>query len=73
MRNLQEQVKKSFCYKKLFKPCNVSINVQVISGILQILVLQPQISKVFFWSLEAIFSHSNQNNFDAEIHFFAYQ
>ena len=45
MRNLLEQVKKAFCYQKLFWPFTVNILFEVI---LQILGLQPQISKVFF-------------------------
>ena len=46
LRNLQEQVKKAFCYQKLFWPFTVWINC---SKFLQILGLQPRISKVFLY------------------------
>ena len=43
LRNIQEKVKKAFCYQKLFEQI-----VLVISKILQILGLQPPISNVSF-------------------------
>ena len=48
MRNLQEQVKKAFCLPRIILtlPLFEKI-VLVISKFLQILGLQPQISKVF--------------------------
>ena len=46
MRNLQEQVKKAFCYQKLFWPFTVWINCSSDLKLLQILCLQPQILKV---------------------------
>ena len=55
LRNLQEQVKKTFCYQKLFGPFTVWVNL-VIAKIFQTLGLLPRISKVFLnhWN---IFSH----------------
>ena len=47
MRNLQEQLKKAFCYKKLFWPFTIWINISSDLKILQILGLQPRIPKVF--------------------------
>ena len=48
MRNLQEQVKKAFCYQKLFSDLSLfELIVLVTSKILQILSLQPRILKVF--------------------------
>ena len=47
MRNLQEQLEKAFCYKKMFWLFTVWINCSRISKSLQILGLQPRISKVF--------------------------
>ena len=59
MRNLQEQVKKH----------SVSKIVLVISKFLQILGLQPRISKVFFRSLAQFFLTVGQNNFGYKIPF----
>ena len=48
LRNLQEQVKKAFCYQKLFRPFTVRINCSSDrEKCLQILGLQPRISKLF--------------------------
>ena len=72
MRNLQEQVKKAFCLlPKFFLTfhCLKKI-VLVILKILQILGLQPQISKVFSRSLELFFLTVGQNNFGNKIPFF---
>ena len=46
-RNLQEQVKKAFCYQKLFWPFTIWINCSSDLKDLQILGFQPRISKVF--------------------------
>ena len=62
MRNLQEQVKKAFCYQTF---CDFSLFEQivlVISKFLQILDLQPRISKVFSIT-RTIFSHSRSEQF----------
>ena len=47
MRNLQGQVKKSFCYLTFFWPFTVQINWSSDLKILKILSLKPRISKVF--------------------------
>jgi hypothetical protein len=47
LRNLQEQVKKAFFYQKCPELSLFEKIVQVISKNLQILSLQPRISKVF--------------------------
>ena len=61
MRNLQEQVKRAFCYQKLFWPFTVWINC---SRDLKNFAncLQPQISKVFLIT-RTIFSHSRTEQF----------
>ena len=64
MRNLQEQVKKAFCYQKLFWPFTVWINC---SSDLKIFAnSRPSASNIksFFWSLEEFFLTVGQNNFD---------
>ena len=66
LRNLQEQVKKTFWFQKLFRPFTVKI-VQFISKIVIILELQSRISKVFSQSLEQFFLTVGQNNFGNEI------
>ena len=66
MRNLQEQVKKAFCYQKLFWPFTVWINCLVISKFLQILGLQPRISKLFSIT-RTFFFIVGQNNFGNKI------
>ena len=69
MRNLQEQVKKAFCYQKLFWPFTVWINC---SSDLKIFVNSwPSASnfKSFFRSLEHFFLTVGQNNFDNKIPF----
>jgi hypothetical protein len=70
LRNLQEQVKKEFCYQKLF--WLFEWIVLVIKFFLQILGLQPRISN-FFSITRTIFSHSSQNNFGNKIPFLASQ
>ena len=47
LRNLQEQVKKAFCYQKLFWPFTVWINCSSDLKNLEILGFQPRISNVF--------------------------
>ena len=69
MINLQEQVKKSFCYKKLFWPFTVCINC---SRDLKIFAnSQPSASnfKFFSRSLEQFFITVGQNNFGNKIPF----
>ena len=70
MRNLQEQVKKVVCYHKLFWSFTVWINCSSDPKILQILGLQPRISKVF-QSLQQFFLTVGQNNFGSKIPFLA--
>ena len=66
LRNLQEQVKKPFCYQKLFWPftvCSSDLKIFVNSG--------PSASnfKFFSWSLEQFFLTVDQNNFGNKIPF----
>ena len=63
MRNLQEQVKKAFCYQNFFWPFTVWINFSSDS--------QPSASnfKSFSRSLEQFFLTVGQNNFDIKIPF----
>ena len=56
MGNFLEQVKKTFCYQKCLDLSLFEWIVLVISKKLQILGLQPRISKVFSQSLEQFFS-----------------
>ena len=56
---LQEQVKKAFCYQKLFWPFTVWINC---SGDLKILGLQPRNSKIVLYH-QNIFFHSMSEKF----------
>ena len=67
LRNLQEQVKKAFCYQKLFWPFTVWINC---SSDLKIFANSwPSASnfKSFSWSLEQFFLTVGQNNFGNKI------
>ena len=67
MRNLQEQVKKAFCYQKLFWPFTVWIN---FSSDLKIFAnSRPSASnfKTFSRSLEQFFLTVGQNNFGNKI------
>ena len=67
LRNLQEQVKKAFCYQKLFWPCTVWINC---SSDLKIFAnSRPSDSnfKSFSRSVEQFFLTIGQNNFDNKI------
>ena len=72
LRNLQEQVKKAFCYQKLFWSFTVWINC---SSDLKIFASsQPSASnyKSYSLTLKQFFSHS-QNNFGNKIPFFSHQ
>ena len=60
-RNLQEQVKKAFCYNKLFWPFTVWINCSSDFKFFE------NSFKSFSWSLEQFFLSVGQNNFDNKI------
>ena len=69
LRNLQEQVKKTFCYQKLFSPFTVRRNC---SSDLKIFAnSRPSASNFnfFSWSLEHFFLTVGQNNFGNKIPF----
>ena len=67
MRNLQEQVKKAFCYQKLFWPFTVWINCSI--DLKNFVNSQPSASNFmsFSWSLEHFFLTVGQNNFGNKI------
>ena len=67
MRNLQEQVKKAFCYQKLFWPFTVWINCS--SDLKKFANSWPSASnfKCFSRSLEQVFLTVGQNNFGNKI------
>ena len=67
MRNLQEQVKKAFCYQKLFWPFTVWINCS--SDLKHFANSRPSASnfKSFSWSLEHFFLTVSQNNFGNKV------
>ena len=67
LRNFQEQVKKAFCYLKLFWPFNVWTNCS--SDLKMFTNSQPSASnlKSFSWSLEQFFLTVGQNNFGNKI------
>ena len=67
MRNLQEQVKKAFCYQKWFWPFTVWINCS--SDLKFFENSSPSASnfKSFSWSLEQFFRTVSQNNFGNKI------
>jgi hypothetical protein len=69
MRNLQEQVKKAFCYQKLFWPFTVWINCS--SDLKNFANYGPSALnfKSFNWSLEQFFLTVGQNNFGIKIPF----
>ena len=73
MRNLQEQVKKTFCYQKLFWPFTVWIDS---SDRKHFVNSRPSASKVkfqkFFTSLEQFFLTVGQNTFGNKIPFSAF-
>ena len=68
LRNLQEQVKKAFCYQKLFWPFTVWINCS--SDLKKIANSQPSASnyKSFSQSLEQFFLTVVQYNFGTKIY-----
>ena len=70
MRNLQEQVKKAFCYQKLYWPFTVWINCS--SDLKNFANSQPSASnfKSFSRSLEHFFLTVGQNNFGNKIPLF---
>ena len=70
MRNLQEQVKKAFCYQKLFWPFTVWINCS--SDLNFFFNSRPSASnfKSFSQSLEQFFLKVGQNNFGNKFYFF---
>ena len=65
MRNLQEQVKKAFCFQKLFWPFTVWINCS--SDLKSFANSWPSNFKSFSWSLEQFFLTVCQNNFGNKI------
>ena len=67
LRNLQEQVKKAFCYQRLFWPFTVWTNCS--SDLKKILNSRPSASnfKKFSQSLEQFFLTVGQNNFGNKI------
>ena len=69
MRNLQEQVKKAFCYQKLFWPFTVWINCS--SDLKNFTNSLPSASNFIFFSqsLEHFFHTVGQNNFGNKIPF----
>ena len=70
MRNIQEQVKKAFCYQKLFWPFTVWINCS--SDLKNFTNSRPTASnfKSFSRSLEQFFLTVGQKNFDNKIPLF---
>ena len=69
MRNLQEQVKKAFCYQKLFRPSTVRINCSSDLKIFENSRPSASNFNFFFWSLEQFFLTVCQNNFGNKIPF----
>jgi hypothetical protein len=69
MRNLQEQVKKAFCYKKLFWPFTVWINCSSDLKHFANSWLSASNFKSFSWSLKQFFLTVGQNNFGNKITF----
>ena len=69
MRNLQEQVKKAFCYQKMVWPFSVRINCS--SDLKNFANCRPSASNFNFFSqsLEHIFLTVGQNNFSNKIPF----
>ena len=69
MRNLQEQVKKAFCYQKLFWPFSVWMNFS--SDLKNFANPRPSASnfKIFSQSLEQFFLTVGQNNLGNKIPF----
>ena len=73
MRNLQEQVKKAFCYQKLFWPVAVWMNCS--SDLKKFANSRPSSSNLqsFSRSIEFFFLTVGQNNFGNKIQFFHLQ
>ena len=69
MRNLQEQVKKAFCYQELFRPFTVWINCSSDLKIFANSRLSAPKFKSFSRSLEQFFLTVGQNNFGNKIPF----
>ena len=69
IRNLQEHVKKAFCYQKLFWPFNVWINCSSDLKIFANSQLSASNFKNFYRSLEHFFLTVGQNNFGNKIQF----
>ena len=69
MRNLQEQVKKAFCYQKLFWPFTVWINCSSDLKFFENSRLSASNFKSFSRSLEQFFLTVGQNNFGNKIPF----
>ena len=69
MRNLQEQVKKGFCYQNVFWPFTFWINCS--NDLKHFANSRPSASnfKSFSWSLEQFFLTVGQNNFGNKISF----
>ena len=69
LRNIQEQVKKAFCYQKLSWPFTVWIN--CLSDLKKFANSRPSASNFqsFSWSLEQFFLTVGQNNFANKIPF----
>ena len=69
LRNLQEQVKKAFCYQKLFWPFTVWINCS--SDLKNFANSRPSALnfKSFPWSLEQFFLTEGQNDFGNKMPF----
>ena len=67
LRNLQEQVKKAFCYQKLFWP--FTVRTTYFSDLKIFANSRPSASnfKFFSWSLEQFFLTVGQNNFGNKI------
>ena len=67
MRNLQEHVKKAFCYQKLLWPFTVQINCSSDPKIFANSRPSASNFKSFSWSLEQFFLTVGQNNFGNKI------
>ena len=70
MRILQEQVKKTFCYQKLFWPFTVRTNCSSILKIFTNSRSSASSFKKLSWSLEQFFLTVGQNNFGNKISMF---
>ena len=68
MRSLQEQVKKAFCYQKLFWPITVWINCfSDLKPFSNSWPLTSNFQRFLDWSTEHFFLKEGQNNFDNKI------